>query len=400
MLSVTDARTRALRTVERSRRSWAAALVSPEGEDVGSPSDAVLELVLHPPTEKAALADLRSAIRWVEEWRHAEGRGALRVSWASRHWPSAGTQTVPERVVLEGADAITAFAGAATQRSWKVLAERAGVIRERLIDSCTFPASVEDAAASVARAVRTHAGVLGDYSDAEFAELLDVIAWLVANPSSGRRVRELPIRGIHTKWLERHRRVTEDLYRAITGEEGLGLAESQSLVRLRFLDPALRPGGLTDVAVPLTQLVTLDVAPDIVFVFENLETVLALPELPRAVVVHGSGYAVGRLSAVPWIRSARLCYWGDLDSDGFRILDVLRSECPEVTSMLMDVATVERYRDLAVPEPRSAPGGFAHLTPEEDAARLLLSESGGLRIEQERIPWEEATRVIRGFLGH
>lgn len=68
--------------------------------------------------------------------------------------------------------------------------------------------------------------------------------------------------------------------------------------------------------------------------------------------------------------------------------------------MLMDVATVERYHDLAVPEPRSAPGGFEYLTPEEDAARLLLSESGGLRIEQERIPWEEATRVIRGFLGH
>lgn len=328
-------------------------------------------------------------IDWTRQWRDAGSSDVVQVVWGIRQWPSIGAQEVPERLVIVGADALAAFAGHGPRREWAVMSARAAIVRDR------FTGGVDDEVTSaLAAVVRTHAATLAGYSDAEFGELLDVLAWLLAHPLSGRRVRELPIRGIHTKWLERHRRVTEDVYRALTGRSGLGLAESQSLIRVRFLDPGIRPSGLTDVAMPLWQLAALDVEPSTVYVFENLETVLAMPELEGAVVVHGGGYAVGRLASVPWIREGRVVYWGDLDSDGFRILNDLRIGCPDAVSLLMDPSAVERYRDLAVPESRAASGSFELLTAQEEAARVLLRELGGLRIEQERTPWEDALRAL------
>lgn len=382
MVSVTEARARAARAVERSLRDWAAGI----GVDAG------MELPLHPPTEKAALADLPRAMAWASEWRAVDERGSrggdvVEVVWGERRWPSVGAQRVPERCMLRDSDAIAAFAGTAHRRTWQRLRARADELRARL--------GSPDA---LGRAIRPHSRAIEAYRDDEFATLLDVVEWLVEHPASGRRIRQLPIRGIDTKWLEVHRSVVESLVAAVTGDDSLGLLESQSLARVRFLDPALRPGGLLDVAAPVDQLAAMRVTPPTVFVFENLETMLSMPELPGAVVVHGSGYAVTRLGAIPWIRDGRIVYWGDLDSDGFRILDLLRATCDDVTSVLMDEATLLEFADLWVPETRQVPGEFGLLSTEERRALARIRAEGGVRLEQERIPWARAFAALQGAL--
>ncbi|BDZ55342.1 Wadjet anti-phage system protein JetD domain-containing protein [Agromyces marinus] len=401
MVSVAEARARAARTVERSQRDWAAAIA------LGEQPDATVELVLRPPTERQALANLSDAIGWAGQWREADAaargvaggtaapggapvRGGSGVTWTERRWPSVGAQLVPERLVLHGAEAIAGFAGASSRRDWRRLAARAGTVRERFA-----VASARDGIAdALSGAVRAEWRALIEYADAEFATLLDVVEWLVEHPSSGRRVRELPIRGIDTKWLERHRRAVESLALAVTGGTTLGLAESQSTVRVRFLDVALRPGGIEDLAAPIVHLARLEIAPRVVFVFENLETVLAMPPMTGAVVVHGSGYAAPRLGDVPWIRRSRVVYWGDLDSDGFRVLHTLRVVVPDATSVLMDEATLDAFADLAVVEKRSAPGAVDLLTEPERRTRERLRADGGVRLEQERIPWAHALGVL------
>jgi hypothetical protein len=150
------------------------------------------------------------------------------------------------------------------------------------------------------------------------------------------------------------------------------------------------------VTAPVEELAALDIRPSVVFVFENLETVLAMPPMPGAVVVHGSGYAVGRLAGIPWIRSGRIVYWGDLDSDGFAILHSLRSVCVDVTSALMDEATLLALRDLWVPERKPAAGTYPSLTPGELRALGVIRSEGNVRLEQERIPWEAALAALSG----
>jgi len=140
----------------------------------------------------------------------------------------------------------------------------------------------------------------------------------------------------------------------------------------------------------------LDIQPENVFVFENLESVLAMPDLPGAVVIHGAGYGVDdRLRNIPWALTSPLSYWGDLDSHGFAILNQLRSVCPDARSVLMDEATLLAFRDLWVPEPGPATGVFGLLTDAEQSALDRLRAEGNVRMEQERITWQFALAELR-----
>jgi hypothetical protein len=375
MLTVAEARARALNKVAADQRDWAA---------FGG-AGAVLEIPLHPPTEREALANQTAAIAWVRAWQAASGDdcAGFSVNWGGRQWPSLGAQSVPERAVLRGADAIAAFAGASASREWSTLRDRAAAIH------AAFAARAASADA-LAAAIRTTWRTLQSLAEADFTTLLLVVEWLAENPASGWRIRQLPIRGIDTKWIERHRTVVESLHAAATGRISLGLLDAPTLVRVRFLDPALRPGGLCDVIAPVEELAALDIAPSVVFVFENLETMFAMPQLPGAVVVHGGGYAAPRLGRIPWIQSGRVIYWGDLDSDGFAILHALRSNCSEVTSVLMDAETLLVYRDLWVPEAKPAGGTYSTLTAGEQGTLERIRAEGNVRLEQERIAWEFA----------
>jgi len=374
MVTVAEACARALKRVASDQRDWAAF----GGED------ALLEIVLHPPTERAALDDQGAAIAWVRAWRAvADSDATVEVTWGDRQWPRVGAQAVPERCVVRGADAIAAFAGTAPGRDWRVLRDRAEVLRGALADEA-------GSVGALAAAIRTHGRTLQQLAETDFTTLILVVAWLAENPASGWRIRQLPIRGIDTKWLEGHRSVVESLHAAVSGRISLGLLDAPNLVRVRFLDPALRPGGLCDVIAPVEELAALDVAPSVVFVFENLETMFAMPELPGAVVVHGGGYAAPRLGGIPWIQAGRVVYWGDLDSDGFAILHALRSGCTDVTSVLMDEETLLAYRDLWVPEPKAAAGTYSTLTAGEQRVLERIRSEGNVRLEQERIAWEVA----------
>jgi hypothetical protein len=358
--------------VSADQRDWAAF----GGED------AVLEILLHPPTEREALADQTTAIAWSRGWQAAGGDASadFSVTWGGRQWRSLGTQSVPERCVLRGADVIAAFAGPAVGREWGALRDRAAAVREAFARRATSNEAL-------AAAIRAHGRTLQLLAEVDFKILVMVVGWLSENPASGWRIRQLPIRGIDTKWLERHRAVVESLHAAISGRMSLGLLDAPTLVRVRFLDPAQRPGGLSDVIAPVEELAALDIAPNVVYVFENLETMFAMPELPGAVVVHGGGYAAPRLGRIPWIQSGRIIYWGDLDSDGFAILHALRSSCTDVTSVLMNEETLLAYRDLWVPEPKAAGGTYPTLTAGEQAALERIRAEGNVRLEQERIAW-------------
>ncbi|TFD52307.1 DUF3322 and DUF2220 domain-containing protein [Cryobacterium frigoriphilum] len=382
MVTVAAARERARKRVEQDQRTWAA---------IGG-ADAALQIVLHPPTERAVLQGQAGVIAWVQSWRAlAADQTSVRVYWEDRQWPSVGAQRVPVRCVVSGADTIAAFAGASIGREWCLLRDRASLLRSVF-------ASKAASTDALAAAIRTHGRAIRALSEADFTILLHVVGWLSAHPYSGWRIRQLPIHGIDTKWLGHNRTLVESLHAAVTGRASLGLLEAPVLVRVRFLDPVLRPGGLVDLTAPIEQLAALPIAPTTVFVFENLETVLAMPELPGAVVVHGSGYAAGRLRGIPWVASGRIVYWGDLDSDGFAILHAVRSSCADVTSVLMDETTLLAYRDLWVPEPTPAGGGYGLLTADEASALGRIRSEGNVRLEQERIPWQVALDALTATL--
>ncbi|MEV7632307.1 Wadjet anti-phage system protein JetD domain-containing protein [Microbacterium sp. NPDC089318] len=371
-VSVAEARGRAAKALEKGRREWAA-----RGD-----GDVTLDIPLKPPTERDVLADPRSASDWAASWRTVGGDHA-HVGWVLRKWPSVGRQELPERIGFRGVDAIARFAGRDAYRDWVRIRDRTAEVRRRFGRSDALVA-----------ALQRRGGAIDRQTEADFALLLDVLGWLRENPSSGYRLRQVPIPGMHTKWLGAHRALVDSLYAAITGETDLGLVPSPDRLRIRILDPALRPAGLSDITAPIEELAALRFEPRVVIVCENLESVLALPDWTRAVAVHGGGYAVP-VHRLPWALSVRVLYWGDLDADGFAILHRMRSNGVDATSVLMDESTLVAHRDLWVPDPNGVSARtLPLLTASEQAALDRIALEGGVRLEQERLHWPTALDAL------
>ncbi|MGW6955268.1 DUF2220 domain-containing protein [Streptomyces sp. PAN_FS17] len=125
-----------------------------------------------------------------------------------------------------------------------------------------------------------------------------------------------------------------------------------------------------------------------VFVLENETTYLSLPPVRDAIAILGSGYAATLLRHLTWLNDVNLCYWGDIDTHGFAILDQVRAMFPHTTSLLMDRATLLAHESHWGEERTQARSGLTHLTPDE--AQLDQDLRTGtyrrhLRLEQERI---------------
>lgn len=365
LLLPADVAEKARRTVDRNLKSWlSGAAVAPLTVRLGSPSEATV--AAHRKTVKV----------WVRAWQGSR----LDVRWEERQWPSFGRQLLPVSVTLEGPEAIAAAAGATGR--WHTVQRRYARLRV-FDDGPTWHAVL----ASTFRHWNT-------LTDNDFDRLLAVLAWLRRNPVSGLLIRQLPIPGVDTKWLGNHRVAVTSLAVPLGVPEHLGLRERELLRAVAILDPALRQGLPRLFAASDRELAALELMPPQVLVVENLQTLEALPDVPDTVAVFGWGGHATAVAEFPWVRDApRVLYWGDLDADGLAILARFRAK-RSCESLLMDHATLESRRDLAVPHPATEPVDTDLLTADERAALDLLRREG-LRLEQERIPISVASDQLR-----
>ena len=104
----------------------------------------------------------------------------------------------------------------------------------------------------------------------------------------------------------------------------------------------------------------------------------------------GKGFDVARLGRWRTLRSARVHYWGDLDTHGLAILHRLRTHLPHVESFLMDSKTLHAHRDRWGRESTPTSASLDRLTAAEAAVYDdLVSDrfAEQVRLEQERIDW-------------
>jgi hypothetical protein len=153
-----------------------------------------------------------------------------------------------------------------------------------------------------------HFDWLAEAAETEFERLLSVLHWIRMHPDSGLYLRQLPIPGVDTKWLAANRTRVCDLLRQLTGQDGdlhrlAGLRREPDLLRLRILDPALRAvvGGLSDLSAPVNDIAALPLRPQRVLIVENLQTGLAMTDLPGTLCLMARGYAVEVFSDITWL---------------------------------------------------------------------------------------------------
>ncbi len=342
------------------------------------------------PTEAEAETQTGRTLRWIDAWRDWSGPGE--VQFVERHWARLGLQTLPHSIHFASAATVAAFIDRETQ--WHQASMRLSRVRE-------YWPSLQDVAAR-------SWDVLAEWPDEEFERLVVLLSWLEANPASDLLPRQLPVPGVHSKWLECHRRILlrwlgalrRCEIRGASLEQLTGLRAPPERLRLRILDPVLREklAGLADIEAPVDEIAAWSLPVRAAFIVENLQTGLAFGDLPGAVVFMQQGYAVDVFGRIPWLASLPVFYWGDLDTHGFAILDRLRVHLPQARSLLMDEATLLRHRVLWTREDK--PVGDRELVrltaAEAELFRALRSGrwGPGVRLEQERIPWQHAWPAV------
>ncbi|MBB1514520.1 hypothetical protein H5398_00800 [Tessaracoccus sp. MC1679] len=369
MRTVTDLQGWAVR---RWRTHWPDWLANPDSSRLSWP--------LHPPTERELAADPDGIAREVAHWAAVEQTPGLVVEWVERRSGTFGRQRLPARVTAEPA-AMASLAG--ERQTWARAAEAVGMLRRAWPDR-DLTASVREAAKS-----------LGKLGEEDVTRLLAVLGWLEAHPESGLWERELPVTGIDSKWLERHRGLVDALHEGIVGGAA-GLRRHRPVFRVRYLDSTLTDGP-REFAVGISGMASLTAAGRVLLV-ENLTSLLALPDLPGTVAVHGMGFSAPSLAHVPWIGGAdEVWYWGDVDTYGLLILGQVRAALPSVRSVLMDPATLQAHGQWAGTEPSPFRGEIGFLTADEHRTLSALRD-GDLRLEQERIPRAHAHAALRSAL--
>jgi hypothetical protein len=143
------------------------------------------------------------------------------------------------------------------------------------------------------------------------------------------------------------------------------------------------------------------VQPDTVFIVENDITALSFPFFPNALVIFGRGYSLSALSQASWMADKPVWYWGDLDTHGFAMIDMIRHYFPRTRSFLMDEDTLLSHKPLWGKEPSPVNRDLPQLTSDEarvyDALRYH-THAPNLRLEQERISFtlvRQAVQTIR-----
>ena len=333
--------------------------------------------------------------RRVVDWQDWAARSRVTLVHTTRRVHGT-SQRIPTHFTIPTLDAAASLAGP----DWVARLARA---RNRQPHLASRMANTETLAKLVRR--------IDSYSDIDFSILLTVADWFASTPAhqrSGLTPRQLPIPGVHAKWLNTHQC---DIL-ALTGLDTLGLLPPHPpRIHFTYLDPQHRDrGGRWHDSATAGDGFAPAYTPTVVLISENKDTAICFPTIPGGIAVEGEGFGGKAAAQFSWLTSApHLYYWGDIDTHGYEILNGWRRDGVPVTSLLMDPVTYDTYEGFGTntskdnkPLTGCGPKKLTHLTShEEDVYQQLCDPAWARhrRIEQERIPLADAAEALLAALG-
>ena len=341
----------------------------------------------------AALHDDYATIHsWTIDLQDWSRRREVQLDYENRKAKGGTVQAVPTHARIRSID----HAAAIVAGDWPARLERTRarlvILRER------YPDVVD-----IGRTLR----LVDGYSDVDFELLLTVADWYIQDPvrvAIGVTPRQVPIPGVHAKWLQSHRAGVQSL----TGLADLSLLpEHPARIHFTYLDPDYRAtGARVHDSATVGDKFEPAYPPEVVVISENKDTAIHFLPLAGAISVEGVGKGGKTAASFPWIRNAPVVvYWGDIDRDGYEILDGYRIDFDrDVDSILMDPETYDAYEQFGTdldkygkPIVVGNPKTRNTLHGDERAVYLRVLDAkhtGHRRLEQERIPLVRAREAV------
>ncbi|MEJ3405474.1 Wadjet anti-phage system protein JetD domain-containing protein [Rathayibacter sp. YIM 133350] len=335
-------------------------------------------------SETDAIADWDQTLARVQAYHGHTGHGE--VNFARRRWRATGVIDIPRYIVFTSAADASRFARA--DEIWDLAYRRVTDLRDE------WPETQE-----IRRGVLN---LLTGFPEDEWQRLLTALRWSEDHDVDGLLPRMVAIEGLDTKQVQR-------LWPTVKLLAGLGVrrnsqpigevraVETVTFVRLLDDDLRVQAGGLGLFWAPPSELEKLQVTPRQVIICENLSNGYSFTDRSGTAVLAGKGNDVARFAEFPWVRDAEVLYWGDIDTYGFRILNLFRGHMRNARSVLMDETTLLANPGMWVREENQTIGELTELTAEEQKVyRSLIDGTHGdkVRLEQERIPWPQVVAAL------
>ena len=323
----------------------------------------------------------------IDKWREFDSE-AFTVIWAKRNFYSISME-VPVNVVISDCDAAILLCTESEQALISRMCERVECLRRRYV--------VSD------EVLHRYAKRLGNFTSSDFLMLLEACDWFLCNDPHDMTPRQIPIAGLHAKWLDNKSVLISD----IVGRK-LDLKQRMKRIRFSYCDPTYLDSGKRrfDTHV-IGDVCELNYEPKQILIIENKDCFECLSDVEGLICVFGEGYsAVALLDRVPFVKDCdNIFYWGDIDADGFSALALARSKLGDVKSILMNRKTYDKYLAYGTPVDKNGVSlalrsdvviDSSLLTDEEtDMLNYLQDKSCRIkRIEQERMLFSDVRDAL------
>jgi hypothetical protein len=254
--------------------------------------------------------------------------------------------------------------------------------------------------------------LLSEWIKANPTKLIDHDTWLdslkickyfLATPKPELYIRQLPI-DIHTKYVWDNKVIVQSLLEFLIPEHintdetkfelRFNLKYSEHLIRIRFLDTTLSPlDNATDISLTVSEFNNFHSQCDNIFVAENLMNFLTLPYLTKTIAIwSGGGFNVSHLQDIDWLKSKQFYYWGDIDAQGFQILNQFRTYFPNTIAVMMDEETLSSFTTASG---QQAPNQNLQRLSESELKLYNHLRQNNIRLEQEKISQTFAEERIK-----
>lgn len=306
---------------------------------------------------------------------------------AERQFDKIGKQQVPEKIIIESIDDYLRITG--REKDFEIFLKNHSTIIKEL------PIIHEWINANPTKLIE---------HDTWF-DTLKVCKYFLENPKPDLYIRQLPIE-IHTKYISENESIMQSLLEFLIPEfinqtekkfeKRFNLKYSEPLIRIRFLDNRLSPiKTATDISLTLSEFKDFHSHCDNIFVAENIMNFLTLPDLAKTIAIwSGGGFSVSYLKDIDWLKSKRFYYWGDLDAQGFQILNQFRTYFSKTIAVMMDEETLTNFKSG---EGRPAANQTLQRLSESEAKIYNYLRQNNVRLEQEKITQTFAEDKIKNY---
>lgn len=335
---------------------------------------------------------------WIAKLSAIKG---LRIEWRELNHRILGKQTIPQAVWLDSLKDTLTLISKQKEANW---------FTEMAIDTGNrHPELVAWLDKRPLLALSLHQ---------EWSHLLDIVSWIKLHPRPGIYLRQIDIAGVHSKFIESHRRVLSELFDLVLPQYAIdqeytgikqfsaryGFLDKPQHIRFRSLDNTLNLIAVTtlaDLSLDSHNFAKLNLSPARVFITENETNFLAFPQVANALLIFGAGYGWDALAHADWLQHCEIYYWGDIDTHGFAILNQLRHRFAHVRSFLMDQHTLLAHQNLWGREEQQVSHALPLLSEEEAQLFKCLQEHSlqdHLRLEQEHIRFSVLQEALAGLV--